>query len=106
VGFGAFYALAWTYLKTTGRSGLGGGDIKLLAMLGAFLGLQGVVVTIFVSSILGSLSGIVYAATQASGSPERNLLKVAIPYGPFLVIGGLYFYLLHDILWPLFTTPT
>ncbi len=109
VGFGLFYGLAYGYLKMTGKSGLGGGDIKLLAMLGAFLGIQGVFVSIFVSSIFGSVAGIAYGLLQrreATGSEDGGLLKVAIPYGPFLVVGGLYFYLLHDIVWPLFTTPT
>jgi leader peptidase (prepilin peptidase)/N-methyltransferase len=114
VGFGLFYGLAFSYLKLTGRSGLGGGDIKLLAMLGAFLGIQGVFVSIFVSSVFGSLAGIAYALANsrkaASGvdvpQEETSLLKVAIPYGPFLVVGALYFYLLHDILWLRFMIPT
>lgn len=95
LGFGVFYLLAWAYLAFTGRSGLGGGDIKLLAMLGAFLGPGGVLTAILISSVFGSLVGIVWGLVQK----EKNLMTVAIPYGPFLVVGGLFHYLLGDYLW-------
>jgi leader peptidase (prepilin peptidase)/N-methyltransferase len=101
LGFGLFYFFAWIYMRASGRSGLGGGDIKLLAMLGAFLGPIGVFTTILISSILGSLIGIAYGAANREGS----LLKVSIPYGPFLVIGALYYYLIGDLLWLPFTNP-
>jgi leader peptidase (prepilin peptidase)/N-methyltransferase len=101
VGFGVFYALAWLYLRYSGRSGLGGGDIKLLAMIGAFLGLGGVFAAILISSIFGSLVGIGWAVV----SKKEKVMSVAIPYGPFLVVGALYYYLLGDILWFQFTTP-
>jgi prepilin signal peptidase PulO-like enzyme (type II secretory pathway) len=55
-----------------------------------------------ISSVFGSLVGIGWAYAQR----EKNLMQVAIPYGPFLVVGGLYFYLLGDVLWPLYTIPT
>lgn len=101
IGFTIFYALAWFYQQTTGKSGLGGGDIKLLAMLGAFLGIQGVFTTILISSVFGSIVGIGWAlATQ-----KKDLMKTALPFGPFLIVGGLYYYLLGDLLWFQFTTP-
>jgi len=100
-GFCAFYGLAWAYLRFTGRSGLGGGDIKLIAMIGAFLGSGGVFATIFISSIFGSLVGIAWAIARG----RKEVMKLAIPYGPFLVVGALYYYLLGDILWFRFTTP-
>ena len=101
-GFTVFYSLAWGYLKLTGRSGLGGGDIKLLAMLGAFLGPSGVFATIFISSIFGSIVGISWALIQG----KKKLMRLSIPYGPFLVVGALYYYLLGDFLWFQFMTPT
>lgn len=104
VGFGLFYGLAWTYYKLTGRSGLGGGDIKLLAMLGAYLGLGGVFDTILVSSVFGSLVGISWALFQRRRGGESVML-VSIPYGPFLVVGGLYHYFLSDLVWFQFTNP-
>jgi leader peptidase (prepilin peptidase)/N-methyltransferase len=102
VGFSVFYGLAWTYMKLTGKSGLGGGDIKLLAMIGAFLGLGGVFASILISSIFGSIVGISWAIL----SKKEKVMAVAIPYGPFLVIGALYYYLLGDFLWFQFTIPT
>ncbi len=103
VGFLAFYLPALVYEKWTGRMGLGGGDIKLLAMLGTFVGVSGVFLTVLVSSVLGSLIGLLVGWVQRKreGAHEGTvpLLKVSIPYGPFLVIGGLYAYLLADVLW-------
>jgi leader peptidase (prepilin peptidase)/N-methyltransferase len=99
-GFGVFYFFAWVYERLTGRSGLGGGDIKLLAMLGAFLGINGVFWTILVSSVLGSLIGIIWAMVSRKGP----LMRTAIPYGPFLVIGALYYYFFGDI-WFRFMNP-
>jgi leader peptidase (prepilin peptidase)/N-methyltransferase len=104
VGFGLFYGLAWIYYRLTGRSGLGGGDIKLLAMLGAFLGVSGVLDTILVSSVFGSLIGISWALFQRRRGGESVML-VSIPYGPFLVVGGLYHYFLSDLVWFQFTNP-
>jgi leader peptidase (prepilin peptidase)/N-methyltransferase len=102
MGFGLFYALAWAYSRSSGKSGLGGGDIKLLAMMGAFLGPGGVFATILISSVLGSLIGLGWALAMK----QKNVMGLAIPYGPFLVIGGLYYYFLGDILWLQFMTPT
>ena len=79
---------------------MGGGDIKLLAMLGAFLGPYGVITTIFVSSVLGSVLGLTYAwISRKREGGQGSLMKVSLPYGPFLVVGALYTYLLGDLLW-------
>ncbi len=100
-GFCFFYSVAWIYYQWRGRSGLGGGDIKLLAMLGAFLGPSGVFSTIFISSIFGSIVGVVWALARG----RKNVLKLSLPFGPFLVTGALYYYLIGDILWLRFMTP-
>lgn len=101
LGFSVFFGFAWIYEKGTGRSGIGGGDIKLLAMLGAFLGLQGVFVTVLISSVLGSVIGLIWAALQR----EKNVMKAAVPFGPFLVIGGLCYYFFGDWIWTLIVIP-
>lgn len=113
LGFGIFYAMAWIYSVVAKRQGLGGGDIKLLAMLGAFLGPAGVLATIVISSILGSIIGIGWGlALRFRKRPEGgeqgqgDLMSLAIPYGPFLVIGGLYYYFFSDYIWLRFTIPT
>jgi leader peptidase (prepilin peptidase)/N-methyltransferase len=106
LGFSAFYALAWIYQRVAGRSGLGGGDIKLLAMLGAFLGPSGVFAAILISSVFGSIVGLTWALVSKLQGKKEGVMTFAIPYGPFLVVGGLYFYLLSDYLWFQFMTPT
>lgn len=102
LGFGIFFGFAWLYERMTGKVGLGGGDVKLLAMLGAFLGPGAIFPIILVSSVAGSLIGIGWAL--ATG--KSNVMGSAIPYGPFLVLGALYYYLLGDLLWLPFTIPT
>ncbi len=93
-GGGILYAVAFGYHALTGREGMGGGDIKLLAMIGAFLGWRGVLVTL----VLGSFSGAVVGVTLmlARGADTR----LPIPFGPFLALGavcGLFFgeHLIH-----------
>jgi len=94
IGFALFYGLAWIYSRKTGRMGLGGGDIKFLAMIGAFVGPLGVFYTVLVSSVLGSVLGVGVALL----SGERQLMRTSLPYGPFLVVGALGWYLLGDFL--------
>lgn len=64
------------------RGGMGGGDLKLGAMLGAFLGWKALLVALFVAIVLGGASALVLLA---SGKLAR---KDAIPFGPFLAVGG------------------
>ena len=82
-GGGTLYAVAWGYALITGKEGMGGGDIKLLAMIGAFIGWKGVLVTIFMGSAIGTLAGL--AAMLA----EKKDMKMRIPFGPFLAIGAV-----------------
>ena len=83
VGGGMLYLIAWGYQLVTKKEGMGGGDIKLLGMIGAFIGWQGVLFTIFVASAVGTISGLLVMLHQKKG------LKLAIPFGPFLSIGAI-----------------
>jgi len=83
IGGGILYLIAWGYHLLTKKEGMGGGDIKLLAMIGAFIGWKGVLFTIFVASAVGSLSGVLVMLHQKKGP------KLAIPFGPFLSIGAI-----------------
>lgn len=65
------------------RGGMGGGDIKLIAMIGAFLGWIDVLITIVLSSFIGSLVGISMMIFLGKGR------KYPVPFGPFLAIGGI-----------------
>ena len=77
-GAGLFFILA---LLVPG--GMGGGDIKLIGMIGAFLGLKSVLFTIFLGSFLGSIIGIISIALFGKNRKSK------IPFGPFLAIGAL-----------------
>lgn len=82
LGGGVLYLIALAYLALAKREGMGGGDIKLLAMIGAFLGWKALPFTILSSALLGSVVGIIAMLKTGKGS------KMAIPYGPFLSIGA------------------
>ncbi len=84
-GGGSLLAVAWTYNLITKKEGMGGGDIKLLAMIGAFTGWKGVLFTIFVASAAGTLAGIAVMLKTQKG------MKLAVPFGPFLSIGAILY---------------
>lgn len=83
-GFFSFWLLAKSYSLIKGRDGLGFGDVKMLAMLGCFLGPVGVLISVAVSSVLGAVIGVTLMIIR------RESLKMAIPYGPFLAAGGFF----------------
>jgi leader peptidase (prepilin peptidase)/N-methyltransferase len=85
LGGGILYLIALGYLMLARREGMGGGDIKLLAMIGAFLGWQALPFTILSSAFLGSVVGII--AMLKTGKDTR----MAIPFGPFLSIGAILY---------------
>jgi len=86
-GGGILISIALVYHFVTGKEGMGVGDIKFLAMIGAFIGWQGVLFTLFTASIIGALVGV---ATMIFFSRDS---KYALPFGPFLAIGAaLYFF--------------
>jgi len=78
VGGGSLFLVAWLYRVATGRDGLGGGDIKLLAMVGAFLGPVGAVLTILFGSFTGTLFALATMKSKGLG------LKSELPFGTFL----------------------
>jgi len=101
LGGGLLYAIAYGYYALTGRDGMGGGDIKLLAMIGAFLGWQSLIYVVFASSLTGSLVGIVAMVKQKKGGLTR------IPFGPFLALAALSYLFLQaqiNALWRLYLT--
>ncbi len=83
VGGGSLFLVAWVYTLLTKKEGMGGGDIKLLAMMGAIVGWQGVLFTIFVASLVGTLAGFAVMLQSRKG------MKLAVPFGPFLSIGSI-----------------
>ena len=83
IGGGMLWALAAVYEWRTGRTGLGLGDVKLVAMLGAYMGLQPVLGVIVLGSLIGLAQGVWTILTRGGGR------KTAIPFGPALVAAGL-----------------
>jgi leader peptidase (prepilin peptidase)/N-methyltransferase len=82
LGGGIPYAIAWTYEKVRGHEGLGMGDVKMLAMIGAFLGWPLMLLSLVLASFTGSLVG---AGFIAAGKGARY----ALPFGTFLAVGAL-----------------
>jgi leader peptidase (prepilin peptidase)/N-methyltransferase len=82
-GFSLFYLVAFLSIKILKKEGMGGGDIKLMAMLGAFLGWKAVLLTTFLGSLSGAIIGICLMAFRGR---EKGSL---IPFGPFLALGAL-----------------
>ncbi len=90
IGGGILYAVAAGYVLLTGKDGMGGGDIKLLAMIGAFLGWQSLLYVVFASSLAGSVIGGLSLLLQKKDSQTR------IPFGPFLSLAALSWLFFQD----------
>lgn len=87
VGGGFLWAVAEIYERIRKKDGMGGGDIKLLAMIGAFLGWPSFPITLFIASVLGSAVGLVVMIIKKTGfKPD-----LAIPFGPFLCTSAVLF---------------
>jgi leader peptidase (prepilin peptidase)/N-methyltransferase len=83
LGGGILFLVAFGYQWLFKREGMGGGDVKLLAMIGAFLGWKAVILTIFLSSLIGSIVGVLIMILKGKN------FKYAIPFGPFLSLGAI-----------------
>lgn len=103
LGGGLLWALAWVSPYVFGKEGMGGGDIKLMAMVGAFIGWKPVLLAIMIGSFLGSAVGV---GLIALGIMRRDQY---IPFGPFLAAGSLLALLFHqpllDWYWSLIAIP-
>lgn len=103
VGYGLIRLIADGYYFVTKREGMGYGDGKLLAMVGALLGVKGVIATLFLGSIFGSVIGITALLIARRGAPADDdvpLGRVEIPFGPFLAMGAMTFILAQSWLIP------
>ena len=106
LGGGILWAVAWGYERATDVEGMGFGDVKLLAMIGAFLGWQAVPMVLVIASIVGSLAGVGALLTPRGLAALRRVARrlgmgaalvhlrraarrTAIPFGPFLALGAL-----------------
>jgi leader peptidase (prepilin peptidase)/N-methyltransferase len=83
LGGGSLFLVATLYQWLFKREGMGGGDVKLLAMIGAFLGWEAVILTVLLGSLIGSITGIIIMVLKGKD------FKYAIPFGPFLSLGAV-----------------
>jgi len=83
LGGGLFYLIAVVGSAIFKKDAMGGGDIKMMAMIGGLLGYKGVILTTFLGSLVGSTAGIIVIIIKG----RRWGMK--IPFGPFLAIGAI-----------------
>jgi leader peptidase (prepilin peptidase)/N-methyltransferase len=81
-GGGSLYLIAETYYRLRHEEGLGMGDVKMLAMIGAFLGWRLTLVTLMMASLAGSIIGLGIIASK------RGDMRYALPFGTFLALGA------------------
>ena len=83
LGGGILLAISGAWYLLRREEGMGLGDVKMLAMVGAFLGWKGVIVTLFVSTLSGAVVGLAVARKSGAG------LKAKLPFGAFLALAAL-----------------
>ncbi|MEQ8152029.1 MAG: prepilin peptidase [Smithellaceae bacterium] len=83
IGGGVLFVIALGYEVITKREGMGGGDIKLLAMIGGFLGWKSLIFVLLFSSLLGAVIGVALMLIK------KEDMKYAVPFGPFLSAAGV-----------------
>lgn len=86
LGGGILYVIAVGYEWMTKREGMGGGDVKLLAMLGAFFGWKSLLFIVLCSSLTGAVVGITVMLVKGQD------MKYAVPFGPFLALGAVAYF--------------
>lgn len=82
VGYLSLWSVYWLFKLLTGKEGMGYGDFKLLAALGAWLGWQAIPLIILLSSVVGAVVGIALMVLQRRGK------DIPIPFGPYLAVAG------------------
>jgi len=97
VGSGLLWVVGRLYLAVRHREGLGLGDVKMLAAVGAFLGLQGALQTLVLGSIAGSIVGLIYIKAT-----RKSMATYELPFGTFLALAALAVGMLYGPLqaWP------
>lgn len=83
LGYGVLWAISEAWYRLRGEEGMGLGDAKMLALIGAFLGWKGALLAMFAGTLSGSLVGIVAMRWGGQG------WKTKLPFGAFLALGGL-----------------
>jgi len=85
IGIGSLYLIAVYYEQITGTEGMGGGDVNLMGMLGAFLGWKSLLFVLMIAAFTGAAVGITMMMTKG------KTMKYAMPFGPFLSLGAVVY---------------
>jgi leader peptidase (prepilin peptidase) / N-methyltransferase len=91
VSAGLLWIVGFVYFRVRGREGLGLGDVKMMAMIGAFLGLDGALLTVMLGSLVGSILGLLYILLT-----KKDAASYELPFGSFLGVGALAVGLLRN----------
>jgi len=86
---GLLLLIRWLYWIFRRREGMGLGDVKLIAMLAAWLGLPATLLAFFISALLGAIAGLVVIALPAARDEGEGWATTKLPFGTFLCIGGI-----------------
>ena len=92
VGYLSLWSVYWLFKLLTGKEGMGYGDFKLLAAMGAWMGPSALLPIILLSSLIGALFGVVLIATRKLGR------EVPMPFGPFIAAAGWVWFMAGDTL--------
>jgi leader peptidase (prepilin peptidase)/N-methyltransferase len=84
IGGGSLWLLGEVYFRVRGEEGMGFGDVKMLAMIGAFLGWKLMLLTLVLASFLGSFIGLGIIALK------HGDMKYALPFGTFLAVAAVF----------------
>jgi leader peptidase (prepilin peptidase)/N-methyltransferase len=90
IGYLSLWAVYWLFKLATGKEGMGYGDFKLLAALGAWMGVASLLPIVLLSSLIGAIVG---GAVLALGGKDRN---TPIPFGPFIAAAGWFWFVFGD----------
>jgi leader peptidase (prepilin peptidase)/N-methyltransferase len=97
---GAIWLVGWLYEKIRHREGMGFGDVKMIAMIGAFLGFQETLLTLILASVLGSVSGVIYVLIT-----KKDMSTYELPFGSFIGLAGLVVALWGHVVRPWYFGP-
>lgn len=86
---GLLLLIRWLYWIFRRREGMGLGDVKLIAMLAAWLGLAGALLAFFISALLGAIASLIVIAIPSKRDEGEGWATTKLPFGTFLCIGGI-----------------
>jgi prepilin signal peptidase PulO-like enzyme (type II secretory pathway) len=90
-----FLVIALGFKLIRGKDGMGGGDIKLVFVLGLFLGFPNIIISLYLAFLTGLVAGIILILWK-----KKSLQNSALPFGPFLILGALVCLFFGNLIYP------